>query len=203
MATDSHHGTSHSYTNILRAVCSSNSGIASVLLMAPFGPYQDGTKISALFTMDISGPRFKISVTCCPKWSDSKSVWPRWGLSTWCWYGGWGWLTNRSTKTLPHCHALRGEQLCVYSDPAYPLRPELMYPFREGDYGRPLTPRMIAFNSAMSSLRVSVEWLFGDVTNYFRFIDFKKKLTHWYQCSRQAIYHLCTHEKCPDMSVWE
>ena len=51
-----------------------------------------------------------------------------------------------------------------------------MCPFREGDYGRALTPRMIAFNSAMSSVRVSVEWLFGDVTNYFRFIDFKKNL---------------------------
>ena len=103
-----------------------------------------------------------------------------------------------------HCHTPRGEQLCVYGDPAYPLRPELMCPFREGGYGRPLTPRMFAFNSAMSSVRVSVEWLFGDVTNYFRFIDFKKKLTHWYECSRQAIYHLCMfHEKCPDMSVWE
>lgn len=75
-----------------------------------------------------------------------------------------------------HCHTPRGEQLCVYGDPAYPLRPELMCPFREGDYGRPLTPRMLAFNSAMSSVRVSVEWLFGDVTNYFRFIDFKKNL---------------------------
>ena len=29
-------------------------GIASVLLMAPFGPNQDRMKISALFTMDIS-----------------------------------------------------------------------------------------------------------------------------------------------------
>lgn len=73
-----------------------------------------------------------------------------------------------------HCHTTHGEQLCIYGDSAYPLRPELMCPFREGDYGRPLTPRMLAFNTAMSSVRVSVEWLFGDITNYFRFIDFKK-----------------------------
>ena len=75
-----------------------------------------------------------------------------------------------------HCHTSQGEQLCIYGDPAYPLRPELMCPFREGGYGRPLIPRMPAFNTAMSSVRVSVEWLFGDITNYFRFIDFKKNL---------------------------
>ena len=28
----------------------------------------------------------------------------------------------------------------------------------------------------MSSVRKSVEWLFGDIQNYFKFIDFKKNL---------------------------
>ena len=28
----------------------------------------------------------------------------------------------------------------------------------------------------MSQVRVSVEWLFGDVVNYFKFLDFKKVL---------------------------
>lgn len=28
----------------------------------------------------------------------------------------------------------------------------------------------------MSSVRSSVEWLFGDIVNYFKFIDFKKNL---------------------------
>jgi len=28
----------------------------------------------------------------------------------------------------------------------------------------------------MSEVRVSVEWLFGDIANYFKFMDFKKKL---------------------------
>ena len=32
------------------------------------------------------------------------------------------------------------------------------------------------FNKSMSSVRVSVEWLFGDIANYFRFMDFKKNL---------------------------
>ena len=28
----------------------------------------------------------------------------------------------------------------------------------------------------MSQLRVSVEWVFGDIVNYFKFVDFKKNL---------------------------
>ena len=28
----------------------------------------------------------------------------------------------------------------------------------------------------MSEVRVSVEWLFGDILNYFKFLDFKKNL---------------------------
>ena len=35
---------------------------------------------------------------------------------------------------------------------------------------------MQQFNSAMSPLRVSVEWLFSDIVNYFKFIDLKKNL---------------------------
>ena len=30
------------------------------------------------------------------------------------------------------------------------------------------------YNKAMSGVRVTVEWLFGLVSNYFKFIDFKK-----------------------------
>ena len=39
-----------------------------------------------------------------------------------------------------------------------------------------ITPQMQDFNKSMSSVRVSVEWLFGDIANYFRFMDFKKNL---------------------------
>ena len=39
-----------------------------------------------------------------------------------------------------------------------------------------LTPEMEAFNTAISSVRVSVEWLFNDVSNYVKFVDFKKNL---------------------------
>ena len=60
--------------------------------------------------------------------------------------------------------------LCIYGDPAYPLRIHLQAPFRD----RMLNPQMQEFNRSMSSLIVSVEWLFGDIANYFKFIDLKR-----------------------------
>lgn len=35
---------------------------------------------------------------------------------------------------------------------------------------------MKSFNAAMSKVRISVEWLFGDISAYFKFVDFKKNL---------------------------
>ena len=35
---------------------------------------------------------------------------------------------------------------------------------------------MKLFNASMSACRISVEWLFGDVINYFKFLDYKKNL---------------------------
>lgn len=39
-----------------------------------------------------------------------------------------------------------------------------------------LTPQMQQYNASMSAVRTSVEWLFGDVINYFKFLDYKKNL---------------------------
>lgn len=64
------------------------------------------------------------------------------------------------------------QPMCLYGDPAYPLRVHLQAPFR----GAHLTNQMKLFNSYMSATRVSVEWLFGDIVNYFKFLDFKKNL---------------------------
>ena len=64
-----------------------------------------------------------------------------------------------------------GRPLCVYGDPPYPLRVHLQTPFRN----MTLTPQMVNFNKAMSSVRV-VEWLFGDIVEYFKSEDFKKNL---------------------------
>lgn len=65
-----------------------------------------------------------------------------------------------------------GQPMCIYGDPAYPLRIHLQAPFR----GHQLDPQMQAYNKSMSAVRTSVEWIFGDVINYFKFLDFKKNL---------------------------
>ena len=60
----------------------------------------------------------------------------------------------------------------IYGDPAYPLPTHLQCPFRNGV----LTRQMEEFNASMSSVRTSVEWLFGDLINFFKFLDYKKNL---------------------------
>ena len=65
-----------------------------------------------------------------------------------------------------------GQAVCVYGDPAYPLRVQMQGPFRYGV----LTPQMQQYNTEMSAVRSSVEWLFGDVINSFKFNNFKKDL---------------------------
>ena len=51
--------------------------------------------------------------------------------------------------------------MCVFGEPAYPLRVHLQAPFR---------------HTEMGSVRVTVEWLFGNIINDFKFLDFKKNL---------------------------
>ena len=57
-----------------------------------------------------------------------------------------------------------GLPICVYGDPAYPIRAHLQRPFKGGV----MTP--------VSTVRSSVEWIFGDIVNYFKFLEFKKNL---------------------------
>ena len=42
--------------------------------------------------------------------------------------------------------------------------------------GAALTAQMEAFNDSMLNVRMSVEWLFGDIVEYFKFMDLKKNL---------------------------
>lgn len=78
------------------------------------------------------------------------------------------------TKLNNHSFSPAGDPLCIYGDPAYPLRVHLQGPFRNTAAG--LTPDQEAYNKAMSQMRTSVEWVFGDIVNYFAFLDFKKNL---------------------------
>ena len=71
-----------------------------------------------------------------------------------------------------HSFSPNGTPLCIYGDPAYPLRVHLQAGFK----GAQLTPQQDLWNTRMSAVRVSVEWVFKDIVNYFKFIDFKKNL---------------------------
>ena len=69
-------------------------------------------------------------------------------------------------------HAVHnGTPLCLYGDPAYPLSVHLQGPYKD----RQLTPGMKLFNKSMSSVRMTVEWMFGSICNYFALIDMKKQ----------------------------
>ena len=65
-----------------------------------------------------------------------------------------------------------GAPLCIYGDLAYPLRQQLQTPFRNPQ----LNPQQSAYNTAMRKARIGVEWVFGDITNFFKFLDFKKNV---------------------------
>ena len=71
----------------------------------------------------------------------------------------------------------QGDVLCIYGDPAYPLRPQLQGPFK----GAVITEQQQQWIKSvyMSQVRIAVEWLFGDIVNYFKFLDFKKNLKAW------------------------
>ena len=52
-----------------------------------------------------------------------------------------------------------GNTLCIYGDPAYALRPCFQAPFR----GAVLTPDQQVWNKPIKEVRVSIEWIFGDI----------------------------------------
>ena len=61
-----------------------------------------------------------------------------------------------------------GREMCLYGDSAYPLRIHLQAPLRVGVLMR----QMENFNEKMSAVRASVEWLFADIANCFKFLEF-------------------------------
>ncbi|ETV93793.1 hypothetical protein H310_12357 [Aphanomyces invadans] len=60
----------------------------------------------------------------------------------------------------------------VYGDPAYGYPDQLASPFG----GARLTDAQRKVNKSMSRVRISVEWSFGQVLQYWPIVDFKKKM---------------------------
>ncbi|KAK7484112.1 hypothetical protein BaRGS_00024601 [Batillaria attramentaria] len=76
----------------------------------------------------------------------------------------------RQTRMETHFN-VNGRPLCLYGDPAYPLREHLQRPYR----GQ-LTDDQQLFNTRMSSVRHAVEWGFGKILSEFAFLVYKKNL---------------------------
>ncbi|PFX14996.1 hypothetical protein AWC38_SpisGene20810 [Stylophora pistillata] len=97
-----------------------------------------------------------------------------------------------------HCIAPTGQPLCLYGHPAYPLRVHLQGPFK----GAALTAQQQLFNLSMSTVRTAVEWVFGDILEYFSFLDFKRNLKvglsavgkMYIACALLRNAHSCTYE---------
>ena len=82
-----------------------------------------------------------------------------------------GMLTNSDLliQLQQHSHGTNRNSLCIYGDLAYPLRLYLQAVFR----GPSLTQNEKSYNKAMSKVRIAVEWMFADITNYFSMNNIK------------------------------
>ena len=67
-----------------------------------------------------------------------------------------------------HAYNLYQKPMCLYGDPAYPLRAHLQGPFTNPTHYQP------RYNKAITLSLVAVEYVFGDISNVFAFIDLKK-----------------------------
>jgi hypothetical protein len=92
-----------------------------------------------------------------------------------------------------------GTIFSLYGDPAYPLRPHLIAPFR----GAVLSQNQMIFNKRMSKLRSSVEWSFGKILSLFAFVDYKKKPKTFSAVSCQILSCCSTAYKLPHMLIWK
>ena len=70
-------------------------------------------------------------------------------------------------------HRANGSLLCIYGDPAYPLRAHLQRSVEDNHFPQ----EQKDFIKSMKTVRVSVEWVFKEIIRYFASMDFKKKTT--------------------------
>lgn len=67
-----------------------------------------------------------------------------------------------------------GEPYVMYGDPAYGMSTHLNCPYSAESYG-PLTAAMLEFNKRMSACRVTVEWVFKEMTGKCAFVSMRNQ----------------------------
>ena len=73
---------------------------------------------------------------------------------------------------LPRVLSVEGKQYCIYGASGYNQRWLIDMLFQ----GSNVSPAQSAFNGAMYSVQISVEWIFKEVKMQFPTIDFKRKM---------------------------
>jgi len=48
----------------------------------------------------------------------------------------------------------------------------------------------------MNGACTAVEWVFGDIINYFKFLDFKNESQYWLKCNGENVHRLCLDSEC-------
>lgn len=81
-------------------------------------------------------------------------------------------MSDLLTELQQYAVSQTGEPFCLYGDQAYPLKVHLQTPYQNAH----LTADQKAYNKSMSEVRVAVEWVFGDISTYFAFMDYRKNL---------------------------
>ena len=97
-----------------------------------------------------------------------------------------------------HSFGPNGNILCIYGDPAYPIWQHLQGPFR----GARLSIIEQQWNKSMSKVRIAVEWICGDIVNYFKSLDFKKGLKICLSAVAKNVHDMCSTSQCLCMLIW-
>jgi nuclease HARBI1 len=67
---------------------------------------------------------------------------------------------------------INGNQYCIYGDSGYNLRPFMEIPYQGSNFSE----EQKYLNKAMSASRITVEWIFKEVKQYWSAMDYKRKL---------------------------
>ena len=88
--------------------------------------------------------------------------------------------------------------MCVYGNPAYPLRIHRQAPYRQGR----LTQQMEDYNKAMRELRVSAEWLSRGHDELLQVLRLQEKFKDRSKQRRKNVYCMCFAAKCYNLFTW-
>jgi nuclease HARBI1 len=92
-------------------------------------------------------------------------------------------LRSEMDRQLEECLLVGGVQYCVYGYSGYNARPFAEVPLS----GYQVNKDQSSYNRAMSSCRITVEWIFKEVKMYWTFVDYKRKM-RLLECPVGALY---------------